>query len=156
MSITRAKFEHLLEDLATNQAEFLEEREYHRSRGHRSPTCFHGTNQWVDYDPMCYGCEESHPDEYTSPEDARAFYNDWYGTDFQDDHLLWKFQPVAWGPDQVEVVKIHGYENWGIRNEFNDFSELQVICTLALVSDGTEFEMVMGAEELVLTEEALV
>lgn len=155
-NITRKNFEAILEDLATNQAEFLEEREYHRSRGHRSPTCFHGTNQWVDYDPMCYGCEEGHPNEYTSKEDARLFFQEWHGVDYDGDDLLGYFEPIAWGNDQVEVVRINGYENWIIKNEFNNICDPMVRCILALVSDGTEFEMVLGTDELRLTEEALV
>lgn len=156
MSITRKKFEELLADFHENQETYLQEREEHSARGHRHPYCFHGTSMWVDYDPMCNGCEESHPDEYTTPEEARKFFNEWYGTDYDGDDLLGSFFPIEWGIDQVEVVKIHHYEAWGVKDEHSNFSFLQAFCTLALVSDGTEFDLVIDASDLIVSDQALL
>ena len=155
-TISRKNFEALLEDFHENQEEYHAEVLAHRINGHRHPYCFHGTSMWVDYDPMCYGCEEGHPNEYTSKEDARKFFQEWYEVDYDGEDLLGYFEPIEWGNDQVEVVKIHHYEVWGIKNEHNHFCNLQAFCTLALVSDGTEFDLVLDASDLRLTEEALV
>lgn len=155
-TISRKNFEAMLEEFHEEQDEYHAEVLAHRINGHRHPYCFHGTSMWVDYDPMCHGCEEGHPNEYTSKEDARKFFQEWYDVDYDGDDLLGYFEPIAWGNDQVEVVKVHGYETWVIQNEFNSICDPLVICTLALVSDGTEFEMTLGTDELRLTEKALV
>lgn len=151
-TISRKAFEMELRWIADQQKAYLEAQEEHRARGHRHPYCFHGTYQWVDYDPICGGCEEGRPDECTSLEDVRGHLNEWYGTDYDEDHLLWRFAPVAWGADQVEVVKIHRYETWGVKNKHNDFCEVQAVCTLALASDGTEFEMTLGTDEMIIVD----
>lgn len=43
-------------------AEYKEERAQEEreaaEQGFRPHYCIHGTNQWVDYDNICYGCEE--------------------------------------------------------------------------------------------------
>lgn len=156
-TISRKDFEAILEDFHENQAQYLEERERHSARGHRHPYCFHGTSMWVDYDPMCYGCEDGHPNEYTSKEDARKFFQEWYSVDYDGDDLLGYFEPIAWGDDQVEVVRIHHYEAQRLgANGPYPIDYHNAICTLALVSDGTEFQMVLGTDELRLAEEALV
>lgn len=153
--MSRKAFEQTLKYFAQDQADYLAEVEEHRANGHRHPYCFHGTSRWVDYDAICGGCEEGHPDQHTSPEDVRKFYQEWYGVDYDGDDVLGSFDPIDWGTDTAEVVKIHDYENWGVRNEHNNFCEVQVRCTLALSSDGTEFEMVLGADELTITGKAL-
>lgn len=153
--ITRRFFEVKMADFIEQQAEYHEECKEYAERGWRHHYCFHGANMWVDYDCACGACEDGAPNEYTSPEDARAYFNEWYGTDYDGDDLLGYFEPIEWGNDQVEVVKVHGYENWTIRNEFNSINQLQVSCRLALVSDGTEFDMVLDAKELRLTEGTL-
>jgi hypothetical protein len=37
---------------------YLEDCEEWRKDGHRPHYCFHGTNQWTDYDNICGWCEE--------------------------------------------------------------------------------------------------
>lgn len=149
MTITRKDFEDLLEGFHKGQADYLRDCEEYREKGWRHHYCFHGTNMWTDYDPICGMCEESHPNERTTPEKARAWFNEWHGTSYDDDHLLGKFEPIAWGDDAVEVVKIHHYEMQRVGKVYPvDYHN--VICTLALVSDGMEFEMVIGTDEMVI------
>lgn len=157
ITISRKNFEAILEDFHENQEEYHAEVLAHRINGHRHPYCFHGTSMWVDYDPMCYGCEEGHPNEYTSKEDARKFFQEWYSVDYDGEDVLGYFEPIAWGTDQVEVVKIHHYEAQRLGADGPSPIDCHnAICTLALVSDGMEFEMVLGTDELRLAEEALV
>lgn len=46
----------------TRYARFKAEREQEEreaaEQGFRPHYCIHGTNQWVDYDNICYGCED--------------------------------------------------------------------------------------------------
>lgn len=153
MSITRKKFEMNLLDFVEAQKRYLAECEEYREKGWRHHYCFHGANMWVDHDCACGRCESSEPDEHTSLEDAREWFNEWYGTNYEADHLLWKFESMAWGGDQAEVIKIHRYEAQRIPGLY-PIDYHNVICTLALLSDGTEFEMAMGTDELVLANEA--
>lgn len=156
MSITRKEFETEVQDLLDRQAEYLEEVKEYGEKGWRHHYCFHGANMWVDYDCACGACEDGAPNEHTPKDEVRKYLNEWYGTDYDGDDLLGYFRPIEWGMDQVEVVKIHGYESWGIKNEFNDFTRLTVSCRLALVSDGTEFDLVLDAEELIVSDHALL
>lgn len=156
ITISRKDFEAIIEEFHENQEEYHAEVLAHRIRGHRHPYCFHGTSMWVDYDPMCGGCEEGHPNEYTSKEDARKFFQEWYDVDYDGEDVLGYFEPIAWGTDQVEVVNIHRYEAQRVPGKVCTMDYHNVICTLALVSDGAEFEMVLGTDELKITEEALV
>lgn len=153
--ISRREFEARLQDFFAQQEAYHEEAREYAGQGFRSHYCFHGVNMWVDYDCACGACEDGHPNEHTSPEEARKFFQEWEDVGYDGDDLLDFFEPIDWGTDQVEVVKIHGYESWTVKNEFNSIQELQVSCTLALVSDGTEFDLVIGADELRVTEEAL-
>lgn len=154
-TINRKTFEAILEEFHENQEGYLEECKEYADSGHRHPYCFHGTSMWVDYDPMCGGCEEGRPNEYTSKGDARKFFQEWYEVDYDGDDLLGYFEPIAWGPDQVEVVKIHRYEAQRVPGKVCTMDYHNVICTLALVSDGTEFEMALATDEMRLAEEAL-
>ena len=150
MTVSRIDFELEYEWILDQQKAYLEAREEHRQRGHRHPYCFHGTYQWVDYDVMCPGCEDSLPDEHTSPEDVRASMNERYDTAYGEDHLLWQFHPIPWGPDEVYVVAIHHYEAQRIEGKMTPPIDCHnAFCTLALESDGDEFEMVLGTDELI-------
>ena len=41
--------------------------------GYRAPCCIHGTDNWTDYDNICYGCEEENGfSEYSSEDEIRA------------------------------------------------------------------------------------
>lgn len=41
--------------------------------GYRAPYCIHGTDNWTDYDNICYGCEEENGfSEYTTKDEIRA------------------------------------------------------------------------------------
>ena len=152
MSLTRKKFEMELLWITDQQKAYLRAQEEHRQKGHRHPYCFHGTYQWVDYDAICPHCEDSQPDEHSSPEEIRDWFNENYGTSYDDDHLLWRFKPIAWGDDTVEVVRIHRYEAQRVPGKVCTMDYHNVICTLALVSDGTEFEMAMGTDELIIAD----
>lgn len=48
----------ILRDRKAQYAEYLEECESYRRDGFRPAYCEHGTYQWVDYDPICGGCED--------------------------------------------------------------------------------------------------
>ena len=154
--MSRKDFEAELRWFAGQQESYLEDQQEHRARGHRSPYCFHGTSMWVDYDPMCNGCESGHPNEHTTPEEARKYFQEYYEVDYDGDDVLGKFEPIAWGSERVEVVRIECYDSFVVKNEFNNICDPMVICTVALESDGTEVEMALGTEDLILTKEALV
>lgn len=38
--------------------EYREMVEEYRAKGYRAPRCIHGTNLWVEYDPICHYCED--------------------------------------------------------------------------------------------------
>lgn len=46
------------EQLIKNSEEYLREVEEAHEEGFRPPYCFHGTNLWTDYDPICGYCED--------------------------------------------------------------------------------------------------
>lgn len=58
-----------LAELRTARAEYDEECRRHWEQGHRPATCPHGTDWWVDYDPICLMCE----DGVTILEEAMAY-----------------------------------------------------------------------------------
>lgn len=45
-------------DLVKTQNEYQAEVERAAEEGFRPSRCFHGTYQWTEYDPMCWGCED--------------------------------------------------------------------------------------------------
>ena len=50
---------HILKRRRKDWAEYLEECEQAWKDGYRPHYCFHGTNQWTDYDNICGYCEET-------------------------------------------------------------------------------------------------
>lgn len=150
--ISRKTFEAFIKDFHERQERYLEEVAEYREEGYRHPRCFHGTSMWVDYDPMCFGCEESYPNEYTSKEEVRKFFQELYGVDYDGDDVLGYFEPIEWGADQVEVVKIHHYWVQNFRTGPSTYERMDCVeCTLALVSDGTEFDLFLETKDLIPT-----
>lgn len=54
------------------QEDYLKEQEQYAQEGYRMPECFHGTNQWVDYDAICGGCEDGAVNEYSTVAEVLA------------------------------------------------------------------------------------
>ena len=61
-----ARTETIARAILAEQQQYLATQEEMRAEGYRMPTCFHGTNQWVDYDVMCPGCEDGAVNEYST------------------------------------------------------------------------------------------
>lgn len=153
LTISRGRFEIKLLEFFEEQKEYREECKEYAKKGWRHQFCFHGTNMWVDYDCACASCEDGHPDEYTAPEDVRKFFQEWYNVDYDGDDVLGMFQPIEWGDDQVEVVKVHYYWTQKFQNGPGSYERMDCVeCTLALVSDGTEFQLFLETSDLVLTD----
>lgn len=65
---------------AKRVAEYEFECELDRRDGHRPHYCIHGTNQWTDYDNICWQCEEGIFTRYTSGVELRRQALDWADT----------------------------------------------------------------------------
>lgn len=61
------------EQLIKNSEEYLREVEEAYEEGFRPHYCFHGTNLWTDYDPICGYCEESSYDPRYYSQDSQEF-----------------------------------------------------------------------------------
>lgn len=61
-----ARTESIARSILDAQAAYLAEAEEMHAQGFRMPSCFHGTNQWVDYDVMCPGCEDGAVNQYST------------------------------------------------------------------------------------------
>ena len=47
--------------------------EEYAKEGYRAPHCIHGSDNWTDYDNICYGCEEENGfSEYSSGDEILA------------------------------------------------------------------------------------
>lgn len=47
--------------------------EEYAKEGYRAPHCIHGTDNWTDYDNICYGCEEENGfSEYSTEDEIRV------------------------------------------------------------------------------------
>lgn len=68
-----SRVEALVNSIVNQQKEYLEECAEYRARGHRHNYCFHGVNQWVDYDCACGACEDGAINEHSSVEEIRAY-----------------------------------------------------------------------------------
>jgi len=56
------------------QADYLEECREYGEQGYRHPECFHGTNQWTDYDNICAGCEDDDTiNQWSTREEVEAY-----------------------------------------------------------------------------------
>lgn len=73
MSDFDIRVENLVKSVIERQKDYLEECAEYRARGHRHNYCFHGVNQWVDYDCACGLCEDGEIDEYSSEEEIREY-----------------------------------------------------------------------------------
>lgn len=51
---------HIFKDFEARWARFEEEKDEYYREGYRPQYCFHGTNLWVDYDPICQACEDGY------------------------------------------------------------------------------------------------
>lgn len=67
-----ARTESIARSILDAQAAYLAEAEEMRAEGYRMPTCFHGTNQWVDYDAICGGCEDGAVNQYSTVAEVLA------------------------------------------------------------------------------------
>lgn len=63
----------LADSILAKQVAYLEECEEYRKNGHRNRYCFHGVNQWVDYDCACGYCEEGELNEYSSLDEVMTY-----------------------------------------------------------------------------------
>lgn len=55
---------HLLRQGRRIRDDYERECRYYARKGYIPRTCIHGTNQWVEWDNICWGCEEGiHPDD---------------------------------------------------------------------------------------------
>lgn len=61
-----ARTESIARSILDAQAAYLREAEDMALQGFRMSTCFHGANQWVDYDVMCPGCEDGAVNQYST------------------------------------------------------------------------------------------
>lgn len=68
-----SRVNNLVENIIKQQNDYLEECAEYRERGHRHRFCFHGVNQWVDYDCACWACEDGEINEYSSEEEIRKY-----------------------------------------------------------------------------------
>ena len=73
MSDFDSRVNDLVESILERQKDYLEECDEYRARGHRHNYCFHGVNQWVDYDCACGLCEDGEINEYSSEEEIREY-----------------------------------------------------------------------------------
>lgn len=67
-----ARTETIARSILAAQKQYLREAEDMALQGFRMSTCFHGANQWVDYDVMCPGCEDGAVNEYSTVAEVLA------------------------------------------------------------------------------------
>lgn len=61
------------EQLIKNSEEYLREVEEAHEEGFSPHYCFHGTNLWTDYDPICGYCEDGAYDPRYYSQDSQEF-----------------------------------------------------------------------------------
>lgn len=61
------------EQLIKNSEEYLREVEEAHEEGFAPHYCFHGTNLWTDYDPICGYCEDGAYDPRYYSQDSQEF-----------------------------------------------------------------------------------
>lgn len=60
-------------DMIKTQANHRAMVEEYAKDGYRAPHCIHGTDNWTDYDNICYGCEDENGfSEYSSEDEIRV------------------------------------------------------------------------------------
>lgn len=60
-------------DMIETQTNYRAMVEEYAKDGYRAPHCIHGTDNWTDYDNICYGCEEENGfSEYSTEDEIRV------------------------------------------------------------------------------------
>jgi hypothetical protein len=88
------------------RASYAEECAADRANGHRPHYCIHGTNQWVDYDNICGGCEASLSDAEWADQTAHHHLHKVLGTTLMFERLQYT------EPHRASVIAPWIAEDW--------------------------------------------
>lgn len=73
MSDFTTRVNDLVDEILERQKDYIEECKEYAESGHRHRFCFHGVNQWVDYDCACGLCEDGAINEYSSRDEIEEY-----------------------------------------------------------------------------------
>ena len=88
MSDFDARVDRLVNSIVKNQQEYLDEVAEYAADGYRHNFCFHGVNQWVDYDCACGLCEDGAINEYSSLKEVREYAIEEVNAEIREEELM--------------------------------------------------------------------
>lgn len=98
-------------ELLQRQVDYLESCREYGEQGYRHPECFHGTYQWVDYDPICGSCEEPETsiDQYSSEERVREFARELAEAEFEAERIRAEREAAKLVEREEKIVEFTRY-----------------------------------------------